>query len=791
VSRSSSGSRIGVLGGAFLFALVVVLLHLWLLMVNDREAWARRSYENRWAFRSVPSQRGALRDRFGRVLARDQATSEVSIYYERFRKYNVVGAAVHAAIEWTRLRPGHPEVRFGYYEGGAGPTAAAQELLAMPVAALRRGVLSKEDASKLWLPVVTVLSGCSGLSRSQAYTALRSAAEAGVDAGIGDVLELPRAALLDAFDERLRALQTLDLRIADAQARRADRLGLPADELKGLFETLEMLRVASLEKRHHYFLDDGERKQGSLLEQITRVFAVDVEFELAAALRVDSDLYTGIDVFPSVTRVYAEGPGTSLRVLLGRVLDYDRSIGEEEEETWFRDVEKDLRDDWLEQLVPDGIVAGDEARAKLRETARRRYEREVLSRERRGVTGFEAAFDRGLSGKLGMRFVEHDAKHREQLLWSHLRVESGDDVQVTIDADLQRVAEGIANATYQRVAGGHRDESDRKLVEAAITLIDARTGDVLCYAGAPIVSRNARDVPGVVWTGNGAIGSVVKPLVMVEHLECVRSGLPHRPVSEMEECDGGISRPEIRAKMFKCDGAHRDDAFDPAFAIAHSCNVFFYQAGLGLGNAGLRRALLRFGMLEPDGEADAPFAACWQDRIAGLSAAQPRMHERRVILIQRSIGYGIDASPVHVARAYAGLGTLALPTLGLRAGEQRPRVSLEAFAESIGIVNEGLRDCVQEGTASRLGAVLKQYDVHAKTGTAEVGSRDKENNAWFAGYLPFESLGGVQLAFCAVCYWVPHGEHGADVAGKMVADLLTEMQRDDRLRDYYLTPRND
>lgn len=787
MSRSSSGSRIGVLGGAFLFALVVVLLHLWLLMVNDREAWARRSYENRWAFRSVPSQRGALRDRFGRVLARDQATSEVSIYYERFRKYNVVGAAVHAAIEWTRLRPGHPEVRFGYYEGGAGPTAAAQELLAMPVAALRRGVLSKEDASKLWLPVVTVLSGCSGLSRSQAYTALRSAAEAGVDAGIGDVLELPRAVLLDAFDERLRALQTLDLRIADAQARRADRLGLPADELKGLFETLEMLRVASLEKRHHYFLDDdGKRTQGSLLEQITRVFAVDVEFELAAALRVDSDLYTGIDVFPSVTRVYAEGPGTSLRVLLGRVLDYDRSIGEEEEETWFRDVEKDLRDDWLEQLVPDGIVAGDEARAKLRETARRRYEREVLSRERRGVTGFEAAFDRGLSGKLGMRFVEHDAKHREQLLWSHLRVESGDDVQVTIDADLQRVAEQAVQKMHADIVRRY-DTDEYKLVEAAITLIDAQTGDVLCHAGAPIVSSNAVDVPGVRWTGNGSIGSLIKPLIAVEHLECVRTGLPHRPVTEMKPCEKRLVLDHIRSAPFMCDDTHGYESHDPATAIAESCNIFFYQAGLGLGNEGLRRALRRFGLLEPEGGAD-PFAACWQPSIPGLATAKPRMNEGRW-LVQRAIGYSVQASPVQVARAYAGLATGALPTLGLRFGEQRPRVSLDAFAESIGVACDGMRQCVLSGTAKKLGPLLKDLGVHAKTGTAEVGTKG-QNNAWFAGFLPQPSRGGVQIAFCAVCYWVPDKTHGSYV-GNMVVDVLTEMQRDDRLREYYLTPRND
>ncbi|MFK7742434.1 MAG: hypothetical protein AB8H80_19125, partial [Planctomycetota bacterium] len=62
-SATTTQSRIGVLGGVFLVGLAVVLTHLWFLMVANHETWARRSYENRWAFRSVPSKRGDLRDR--------------------------------------------------------------------------------------------------------------------------------------------------------------------------------------------------------------------------------------------------------------------------------------------------------------------------------------------------------------------------------------------------------------------------------------------------------------------------------------------------------------------------------------------------------------------------------------------------------------------------------------------------------------------------------------------------------------------------------------------------------
>ena len=60
---------------------------------------------------------------------------------------------------------------------------------------------------------------------------------------------------------------------------------------------------------------------------------------------------------------------------------------------------------------------------------------------------------------------------------------------------------------------------------------------------------------------------------------------------------------------------------------------------------------------------------------------------------------------------------------------------------------------------------------------------------WGASMVPRAPAPSLQIAFAAVCYWVPDGMHGADVAGKMVCDLLDAMERDDFLREYYLTQR--
>ena len=775
---SSGRSRIGVVAVLLTAGFAVVLLHLWFLMVHEQEAWARRSFENRWAFRSVPSQRGALLDRHGRPLAHDDATSKLSLYYLRFRLRHIVGSAVHGAIRWAELQPGREGTVYGYRDGALGPLAAARDLLGVPVRALRRGQLPKQQTAALMRYATTVLSGCSGWSRRRVYSALRSAAQAGALVGIGDVLTMPRRELLSVYEQRVASLRQLDARIAGEQQRRAAAIGIHADELPGLIDTLEFLRRASLQQTRVTWQEDGKTRQGSLLENVRRVFAEDVSFEIAAALRIDGQQHPGIEVAPAVSRVHDEPPRSALRVLLGNVRSLDRALPDNE---WFdRHADRELPPDWLDELVPPGLVETPDARERLQADAKRRYSRALLLRERRGITGCESSFDAELMGRLGMRFVEHDSKRREQRLWSHLQVERGNDVRLTLDVDLQHAAEA-ATARAIAVRERYSDDADRKRVEAALAVIDALTGDVLAYGGSPIVSGNARDVPGVVWLGNGSVGSVLKPFVLVEHLNSEAAGRPHRPSADIEPCSG---RFRFGGRTLRCDHDHWDEGRDPVRAIAKSCNLFFYQVGLGLENDGWARALRRFGLLEPSGDDD-PFAACWQTSIVGLAAARPKSDRRR-LLPMRSIGYGVEASPVHVARAYAGLATGRLPKLGLRFDESRPHVELPGIERELEIVRDGLRQCVASGTARRL-ELLDELSVHGKTGTAEVG-RGGQNNAWFAGYLPWPSQDGAQLCFCAVVYWVPDKVHGGDAAGQLVVDFLSALQGNPTLHARYLTP---
>ena len=790
---TSSSTRLGVLSAVFLGGVGVVLIHLWFLMVHNEEVWARRSYENRWAFRSVPSQRGSLRDRDGVVLAADASTTRVSIYYHRFRLRHVVGAAVHGATHWANLRSARAGTTYTYLPGVLGPRVAAEDLLNVPVRALQPGVLSKSQFADLVTYATTVLSVCSDLTRAQSFAAMREAAVSGRDVGIGDVLPMPRVELLRRFQERLQGLRELDRRLAAEQQKHAERMGR-TEVPDGLIATLELLRRQSLDDVHSTWTDgQGVVHVGSAKEDIRRYFANDVDFELAAALRVDRSAHPGLDVEPAVRRERLGGRDTSLGVILGQVRSHDRLVqpraqvaaGQEAlapRKTWVeRYLESEMREDWLGELVPENVVANEHALQKMREEAERRYQRDMHVFERRGISGMESLCNEDLMGVLGMRFVEHDSRRREQLLWSHLRVRSGEDVQVTIDLELQRAAEIAVRNADARYRGAYTDAYDLERLEAAFAVIDAHTGDVLAVAGAPIRDQDQwLRVPGFSWLANGSVGSVVKPFVLLEHLESERFGRPHTAVDRLRACNRVF---RYGGTTLRCDHTHWEEGRDPVSALAKSCNLFFFQVGDGLGEDGLARALQRFGLLEA-GPGDL-FGPCWQRRVPGLPMAKTQYDPGR-LLPSRSIGYGVEAAPLMIARAYAALATGSLPTLGLRLGEARPPVPLGDIGSSLAIVRRGLKECVQGGTARKLDR-LKELRVHGKTGTAEVTSSG-QNNGWFAGYLPWSGRDGIQLSFCAVVYRIPNGEHGADAAGQLVVDFLQQMEAAPQLVARYLTP---
>lgn len=762
----SSSSRLQVLATCFCAALVVVFGHLAYVMLWQHELWAQRGQGNRWAFRMIPSLRGSLRDRDGRVLVHDQPTLQVSMYYLRFRLYHAVGAAVHGATEYARRLPGREQTSYEYSPGPLGPEAAARDLLAMPTAALRPGLFDKQTAGALATAVTTVLSTTSGMARREVFRALRERAAAAPGSACGDALPgHPREQLLGAYDRILEGLKDVD-RLLAQDLRRGERAAR-------LLVELDRLRIASLDRKK----TKGE--DSPFVEELSWPLAQSLPFELAARLRLGAQ-QPGIDVQPSVTRIHLEPAGTALRLLLGATSLVGDSVSEDRKVS--DQLAPELPGDWQDDFVPDEMFDAAPEREAMQERAQKRLEVMTMTHERWGVIGAEAAFDEDLSGRIGLRLVERDSQQREHAMWGQLRVRCGEDVSLTLDSALQHIAQEIVRDAHTKSMAAYAEEKDQKRADVAFAVIDAGTGDVLALAGEPAEGTPLRYLPGVGWRGNAELGSLVKPFVLVEQLESEIAGRPHVERSTIAACDGrGVEFG--KTKLSACGKEkHWEEGRDPVMALAESCNSFFYQVAIGLGDEGVTRALRRFGMYPA--AADTAFAPCWQQRVEGIPWHPPQP-AKGTLLPRRAIGYGLQASPLAVARGYAAIATGRLPTLGARLGPGRPVLDLGLDADVLQTVRNGLEACVKRGTGKRV-PELARFGVLGKTGTAEVGTDEKQNNASFAGYLPAPGVSGVQLCFCAVLYWVPNGEHGADAAGGLIARFLCAVAADPELAAKYL-----
>lgn len=722
---SRSSSRIVAVAVALLAGGAVVVIALARLMLHDHAVWLERSYRNRWAFRDVPTRRGSICDRAGTVLVQDRPRFALDLDYDTFRRRNVVGAAIAGAkLLWPQA---YDHVRL------EGAEAAALRLLALPAAALHQDASSRQVARDLRFYVGSLAADLSTKTRSECVRQLLAAVAERSRRTVFEILQLER----DDVARQMRA-RVAHLRRLAATLREQGALADLCAELEGQWAKHAAPPHAPLP---------------------TRTLARTLPFEVAADLACEQEIWVGFRLRPAVTR--AASVAAAALPSLPSLLGVTTSVGAGESD-WRRvdEMARELTAEaQLSDALPDDLELPDDALERLARRATSFLRYRAMIGGRFGRSGVEAAMEETLAGHPGLRFVERDASAREQLLYHSLDVNPGHDVRVTIDAELQAVLEQVL------------DERTRGL-DTALVVIDAWTGDILAMGGRPleIEQRDGRKVPralspAVSWRNAGYIGSLAKPFVLLEQFAAERAGRAHGDRAAFAPCARRYKKIPGTQRWLECDGVHGRDGLDPALAIAESCNVFFFQVAEGLQMEGLRRAYARAGWVEVAGDSDGQLL---QARVPGLSGfSRPRVDTQGHMLQHVGIGYGVKANALSVARAYAGLATGSLPTLGLILGEARsPSVNLGVTAADLAVVHEGLRLCVASGTAAGIEG-LAAFGVHGKTGTAEVNARD-ENNAWFAGFVLAPS-GRPTLAFAAVAYTVD--DHGKESA-RMVADFL-------------------
>jgi penicillin-binding protein 2 len=357
-----------------------------------------------------------------------------------------------------------------------------------------------------------------------------------------------------------------------------------------------------------------------------------------------------------------------------------------------------------------------------------------------GQMGAEAAFESTLHGAWGGQQVEVDSSGRIISILGDKPATAGQDVQLTIDLELQRVAEA---------ALGTR--------KGAIVAMDPRNGAILAMASWPTYDPNifTARISEAQWQ---QLQGVDKPFLN-RSLQAFPPASTFKIVTTAAAIESGQYSPNtvLSTSAYIQVGGIRFGEWNRAGfgplgftgALSQSANTFFYQVGMRIGSPTLIEMTRRFGFGRKTG------IEIGAEESAGLVPDDAWKRETLDTpwvpgdTINMSIGQGfMRATPLQVANMFAVAandGYLVTPHLLKDNEEHRNwKESIKLSDATIDVLHRGLRQAVASGTARALN-VSHLPPVAGKTGTAE--APPGPSHAWFGGYAPLDNPEIVVVTF--------------------------------------------
>jgi len=384
-----------------------------------------------------------------------------------------------------------------------------------------------------------------------------------------------------------------------------------------------------------------------------------------------------------------------------------------------------------------------------------------------GFGGVEEKYDYYLRQQEGGISVEVDHKGKFRRLLGFKQPNNGKNIQLTLDLKIQKIVEGSLQGR-----------------KGCVILMQPHSGEIIAMASFPrfkpsvFVDREAALISNLSSDPdsplrNSAIsaafppGSIFKIIVAVAGLETRRVN-PHMNLF----CQGSTL---IGKRKFNCWDTHQEQ--DLTNAIAQSCNVFFYRAGLSVGAGVMHNYAVKFGLSKPTAF-ELPY------EVAGLIPSQrsniPFFAKERWFdgdTANFSIGQGQTlTTPLQLTRmmaVFANQGYLVRPYV-VKAIDtrdislyQRKLVKIPIKKTTIDYIRGGLRKAVADskGTANTLSKL--STPVAGKTGTAQ--APPGRPHAWFVGFFPYEEPKFV------ICVFLERGQSGyysALLAKEIIGKLI-------------------
>lgn len=394
-----------------------------------------------------------------------------------------------------------------------------------------------------------------------------------------------------------------------------------------------------------------------------------------------------------------------------------------------------------------------------------------------GKTGAEQAFEEYLRGTDGERTIETDSRGNVVSENETVEAQSGNNVVLTLDIDLQAVAEQSLASRCRSISGARG---------GAAVVIDVTNGEILALANYPTYNLetfnedyNELSQDELTPLLNRSIAGIYAPGSTYKICTAV-AGLEEGVIDgDTEIYDEGIytyfDDYQPRCWIYSSTGSGHGWE-DVTEAIQDSCNYFFFETGRLLGGEKLESYARQFGFgeytgLELSGER--------RGRIAGPTARAAAQENDPSLrdwsggdTIQAAIGQGDNAfTPLQLANYCAAIATggtqyEAHLLRSVKAYDYSETVytkesavlnRIEAADSTWELVHEGMAKVTgEDGTAA---SVFENYPIQVagKSGTAQVTGTERDNGI-FISYAPYDNP---QIAVCVV---IEGGDSGNNVA---------------------------
>ncbi|HEY3197461.1 MAG TPA: penicillin-binding protein 2 [Nitrospirales bacterium] len=411
-----------------------------------------------------------------------------------------------------------------------------------------------------------------------------------------------------------------------------------------------------------------------------------------------------------------------------------------------------------------------------------------------GKSGVEKSFDQVIRGRPGQKTIEVDARGAERKTLAVVEQTSGDDLYLSIDLPMQRLAESLLDPE-----------------SGAVVAIDPANGDVLVLASRPGYDPNiiSHGPSSAVWEQisndarhpltNRAIQGVYPPGSTFKIMMASAALESAKWTSNTKiHCSGSYPFGNHVFRDWKKGGHGSVDMYQ---GIVNSCDVYFYMLGNRIGIDAIADAAHEYGLgkltgIDLQGERSGIIPSTeWKQR-----ARKEPWYPGETI--SASIGQGyVSVTPLQMAAAMAAVangGVLYKPRLvrSIRervTGQSRDILPAEKGvisldSDSFAFLHQALRGVVHEGTGKR--ADSKLVEISGKTGTAQsVGARLQKSegedvpkqfrdHAWFVAYAPADHP---KIAVAVIVENIGHGgTFGAPIAKALIEEYLKDTEPHDR-----------